>query len=509
MRLLRAKAVNFGSYSNIEFSFENQGLTLISGPTGSGKSTLMDIPFWALFGETSKGGTVDEIRSWKNNGPTQVDLEIQHNDKRYTITRIRGTAKQNDLYWYEDGIGMAHRGKDITDTQKRLNSLINMDSDTYSTAAYIHEFSPSSTFFAASAKYRREFFERLVDLTFAEKLYAACKEKIQEVKKECTAKLVQVNKLTGTVANLKDVISNSQHRRSTWQDSQNKKIKGFEDTIKEIKQNSIPEDVTDQVEKITAELKNIKKEKCPSCGNLAEGDLKNELLIVLNRLQDQQWKRERCLTTLKATEQSLQQKILEKNPYTEQTDEMARELYSQETQLDKVRREHAKLTERQNALEHLKDLTSVLRARMLEDKVLEIQNDVNRLLETYFDSEIRATFAIEDSDSLKVTLNKSGYDCSYHQLSKGQRQMLRLCFSVAVMDAASSAASNHLNVTFLDEPSDGLDAPLKERVSKLLQDLVSTRESIFVIEHDETTKNTFNNRYEVRLENDESVITHE
>ena len=54
MQLLSIDLSNFGSYEKLEFDFTDLGLSLVSGPTGSGKSTLQDGPYWVMFGELLK-----------------------------------------------------------------------------------------------------------------------------------------------------------------------------------------------------------------------------------------------------------------------------------------------------------------------------------------------------------------------------------------------------------------------------------------------------------------------
>ena len=60
MKLLRMSAENFGSYKTLDVNLTGQGLTLVQGPTGCGKSTLLSLPCWILFGQTDKGGSVEE-----------------------------------------------------------------------------------------------------------------------------------------------------------------------------------------------------------------------------------------------------------------------------------------------------------------------------------------------------------------------------------------------------------------------------------------------------------------
>src|SRR5258706_14383017 len=100
MKLLKIHAENFGSYESLELDFQEMGLALLQGPTGAGKSTVMDMVFWAMFGQTAKGGNVDEVRSWKAiDSITKVILTIEVPNAKLSITRIRGKSSQNDLYW--------------------------------------------------------------------------------------------------------------------------------------------------------------------------------------------------------------------------------------------------------------------------------------------------------------------------------------------------------------------------------------------------------------------------
>jgi len=59
VKILSCVLENFASYERLEFDFSPQGLTLIEGPTGSGKSTLCDAIPWILFGRTAKDGALD------------------------------------------------------------------------------------------------------------------------------------------------------------------------------------------------------------------------------------------------------------------------------------------------------------------------------------------------------------------------------------------------------------------------------------------------------------------
>lgn len=93
MKPLRLIMSGFGPYANettIDFDKLGEGLFLITGDTGAGKTTIFDAITYALYGETSgEIRKVDTLRS-KYAGldvPTYVDFTFQLRDKIYRIKR--------------------------------------------------------------------------------------------------------------------------------------------------------------------------------------------------------------------------------------------------------------------------------------------------------------------------------------------------------------------------------------------------------------------------------------
>ena len=86
MKPLSLTLKNFGPYINeiIDFTkFEDSSLFLISGKTGSGKTTIFDGMSYALFGESSgKLRLGKEMRSTYGDPSeaTQVNLLFKHKD---------------------------------------------------------------------------------------------------------------------------------------------------------------------------------------------------------------------------------------------------------------------------------------------------------------------------------------------------------------------------------------------------------------------------------------------
>ena len=94
MRPLKLTMSAFGCYADkqtIDFeTLGNEGLYLITGDTGAGKTTIFDAITFALFGETSGDNRkADMLRSKyaQENAETYVELSFQYHDKAYLIKR--------------------------------------------------------------------------------------------------------------------------------------------------------------------------------------------------------------------------------------------------------------------------------------------------------------------------------------------------------------------------------------------------------------------------------------
>ncbi len=113
MKPLKLTMSAFGPYSGttvIDFEkLGSSGLFLISGDTGSGKTTIFDAISYALFEKTS--GLTREVNSVRSDFATlevftEVTLEFSHKGRRYVINRYPDQTRKSDR-----GKGMAEQKK--------------------------------------------------------------------------------------------------------------------------------------------------------------------------------------------------------------------------------------------------------------------------------------------------------------------------------------------------------------------------------------------------------------
>lgn len=96
MKVLNLRVAGFGPYRSEQFvdftRFDDDGLFLIAGSTGAGKSSVLDAIMYALYGNTPRyddTGTGEQIRSnfCGPTEPTRVAVEFEHGGVYYRMSR--------------------------------------------------------------------------------------------------------------------------------------------------------------------------------------------------------------------------------------------------------------------------------------------------------------------------------------------------------------------------------------------------------------------------------------
>jgi DNA repair exonuclease SbcCD ATPase subunit len=540
MKILNVHLENFASYKTLDFNFQDQGLTLIHGSTGSGKSTLMDAIPWVLFGVTAKNGKADEVCSWQG-GVTRglVDVDLL-NSRRATVVRTRG-RNSNDLYysiWPEDPDELPKdvRGKDIPDTQRLINELLGFNADLYLAGAYYHEFSPSAQFFQTTAKNRRAITEQLADLSLATSLSLKAKSQLKLIDSELTQIESSIVSLTAEQRTLESTISQIAKSRDNWYHQNKKKLKDLEekrDSFNSEKDKEIIELESkilsllikdhnyyiEESKKITASLPD-QVVKCKHCGSSKNNEEYNQKKQTLSKLIQEQLKndflqREQdslllVLEQVKAQENTYQTQIYEVmsevNPHTNALYSLEAKAHEAQQKLKEQTAKKEKAVHEQTDLDILQDVLAEFRGNIIENATLALETKTNGLLNNHFDAELRIELQVQDADKLEAIIYKDGNIATFTQLSKGQRCLLKLCFGIAVMKAAQQHHAIDFQQVFFDEALDGLDDTLKAKAYGLLENLAVDYNSLFIVEHSAYFKERFDNKVFVALTNGNSEI---
>ena len=530
MKILVATANNFCSYADLIFDVRREGLTLINGPTGSGKSVLCDLIPWVLFGATTKGGAADEVISWKG-GVTQGTLMLEHNNLLISVVRKRGKG-ENDLFFYYDDKDGQIRGKDLKDTQKLLNDALGVDVDTYLSGAYFHEFCTSANFFTATAKSRRETIEQIVDLSLHKRLIERTKELLKKATAEVVTTQLSMSSSTSALVYLDKVLKQTMDNADKWEQRRGEKLAelitkahNFSSDLE--KKVAVLQEKADvwELRRSTAIIRETERmtkaqsqdpDVCPECGGpvhkdktqiIAEcqtliDDLRNEPNPYVVEMVNAQMEEN-------AYGKQAEELEIEENPHNESllsharsVSETKKSVKDLETKLDKLKADVLDL-------ELLQEVAVMFRAKTVKNTVEHVEVTTNQLISQYFDGEIQLQLNISGEDKLDVVTFKDGNKCAFTQLSKGQRQILKLAFGVSVMEAVSNEHGVKFEQLFFDEAMSGLDETLKCKSFQLFEKLTSERSSVFVIDHSIGFKEMFAHKINVSLVAGNSVLNEE
>ncbi len=142
MKLKNLHIENIRSYKKLDFTFED-GVTVISGVNGSGKSSLLEACFMGLFGSKilTKDFVLADIIS-KGAENAKVSLAFEHLGKDYLIDQAfrysvkSENASNSRCVLYADGESIVDQA---TRTYEEVCALLNMDEEAYRNCAYIRQ----------------------------------------------------------------------------------------------------------------------------------------------------------------------------------------------------------------------------------------------------------------------------------------------------------------------------------------------------------------------------------
>ena len=194
-RISSVKCKNFLSFQDLEFEYEHNGLTLVSGWdvdreifTGAGKSTFMDAPYYAMFGKTSKNLKADEVVNRSAKKDCYVELTLASNEGNYTIKRYRKHNQyKNDLVLIAPD-GNEIRGKDNSETQKMIEEIIGLTPEVFLNATYFTQFNLIDKFLSASDTEKKKLIAEISNTQVYDDIEQVVKERFKEIKEELDAK---------------------------------------------------------------------------------------------------------------------------------------------------------------------------------------------------------------------------------------------------------------------------------------------------------------------------------
>src|SRR3984893_17686200 len=130
MRPTRLEVEGFTSFrQNVALDFESLDLFAITGPTGAGKTSIIDAIIYALYGRTPRvGGSCSDLIS-QGAERLRVYLQFSSNDRKYQIVRTiksGGTTKVQLEMLDEKGDWEPLSNK-VVDVRDKIDEIVGID----------------------------------------------------------------------------------------------------------------------------------------------------------------------------------------------------------------------------------------------------------------------------------------------------------------------------------------------------------------------------------------------
>lgn len=544
MKIISFEVENFGSYKKLEMDLTDKGLVLIHGPTGCGKSTIMDAITWCLYGKTAKEVNSNDVIGWESEFCAgRVTVHVGGGDVLITVTRVRGNRCDLQFTINE---GVPIRGKDLNDTQKQIDDYLGASFDRFINSAYSHEFGNSAKFFTSSAKERRSLLESIVDLSVPKKIQDKCSDRLSTLRKEIKELDLSARSLEGQQIQLKKSKAIICKNNESWRLEQSERIIELEnlynnfDKIKQSEINTLStklEAAANKILDLEDSLKTLQKNfdstdfdveinqiqesnRCNECGGVKQSaepqvqaklkakerqqrldgkiqSVKDQIEANGRLLDNIHQSLEKAKAVVNTYDNQLKQEKSKISPFKAQMDRVAVDCSDLESLIKTTDNNKKVLCNKEYLLEKLQEISSSVRSQIVDNCIKAVQDRTNGILEKYFDSEFQIEFEAKDGDKVNVSVRSGCNQCSFLQLSRGQRRLLQLSFTIACMEAASNHLGMHSNVLFFDEFLDGLDDHFKRRAHALLEELSANHSTILVIDHSEEFKTCFDSKIEV------------
>ena len=505
-----------------EFNIPN-GITRIFGANGAGKSSIIDILNFALFGKPYRKIKLDQLINNINNKDLLVELYFTIKSDNYKI--IRG-IKPNifEIYKNDSLISLSSHNKDY---QNYLETKILYFDEELFNQTVIKSLTKNISFINLSKNDKKEIIEKIFDMNVfsimkdkvTEKLYTFKMDisniqseisnfkilieqeekhisEIQKLKKNnleikmgiLEEKIVKVQEKLKDIQDNKPKFNKIEHSLSTKSgefDILNKEINDLEFQIKmfQEKENTINKicidcDKKDKIlkdfnKKETQELLQSKKEIAHKLKSDIE-ILKKNYNILLNFINDEP-------ELIKLQEKFLDEKLHFFDNITDEIQEDRTKLEEYKNNLIKSNETYNSLNEKYEVYNIIKDL---LNKDIIKNSILnEYLPIINKILKDYLDKfQLPIDLKFENNFEL-VSSDKFYYNLSYYNLSEGEKKKVDLSIMFTFLDFLNIKNKySECNLLFLDEVTSGLDSDGRFVLFEILR-MKSEKVKIIVIDH--------------------------
>ena len=532
---------NFKSiYGSQTFNFDNlKGLIKLSGPIGSGKTTIAEAILWGLYG-TVKGQNNGQLVSW-NAKACEIEINLTSKNKEVHIIRniyqpliveingktLLASSKRNTQEILEEEIYDVPKlaiTKMCVISFNAFNSLAAMSPG--ETKIFLDDIFGFKLF----SDYNNEVvIERKVQQNEQLKLnsiYEETLKQIDQLKEKQTSQTMQLKEsvdLTGIQSQRTELINKGvsiKNKKSEIKKERDLKNKEFENRIQEF--------IAKMSEAATLgkQAKNnyntFKSGVCPTCGQKIDQEhidtYKNKMEEYAKIYRDNESEKKKLeiekhnvyetyllrmnecdsdMDSLRKNISIIDAKLKSYNDSVQLIQDNYDDLIKEyEDKANNIKEELDKCDIEIGEWNEMNELfTKTLRYNLLETLIPHINKSIQ-----FFINKMDQSYKIQYDQEFKPHIFVDGWDkeIAYNNLSTGQRKSLDLAIIFGILQ--NVITSIDFNVFVLDELFSNMDSDARNIMLNLLKDTMSNDKTIFVMNHAEMADDFFKYKIRVKLE---------
>ncbi|XRP97144.1 AAA family ATPase [Methanocaldococcus sp. 16A] len=429
------KMNNFKSHVNTKIDF-NEGIIAIIGENGSGKSSIFEAMFFALFGADAlkKMGLSYDAVITKNRKAMTVELDFKVNGNNYKI--IREYNGRSSAKLYKNGTLYA---RTVSEVNKAISDILGIDKDIFLNSIYIKQ-GEIANLLNLQPSERKEVIGKLLGIDDLEKCYQKMKDVISEYEKqlrEIEGNLNQKKNYENELKNKENELSEKEKEleiiksridksrdefetaKKNFEDWKNKKSL-YEKLITKLEErNKALELATNELENLKYDLNEVLKVKdiLKAYKNEYEEykSLIDEIRIIERRLRDLQptyeeyLKLSKRLETIEEDIKNLKEYI-NKSKYKDKIDKLDEILENIKGNIEKIENIMELLGELENLHEKLDEIEKYKKVANEYKEYYEKYLELEKKIDEYSKLNLECTKLMQNKKSLEDNIKNISYE---------------------------------------------------------------------------------------------------
>lgn len=526
MYIRKIKIENFKSYYEpYELNFDEvKGLWKVSGPVGSGKTTIGEAILYGLFG-TITGKNNGDLISWGRKSAL-VEIWCKSNGREIYIKRkISGSSSS---------IFVEIDGEELVFTNKR-DAQLQLENEYYDVSKVTMEllciisFNNFKSLATLNTSDTKKFLDQVLGFYTLTEYADVCKQLRSENDKKLNSIDRDIQRVTAQIQTLVNMtnmeviegdINEHLSAIQTLQKDVNDIQQGVNESVSELNKQIV--EYRSEMSKIQAlgqakakEITFIERGVCPTCGaDIDQSQLENKKLekdILLKQYQNLNTKIKEVTKLVEDKNAECRQRIEPIKTEIDSHKEMVVKLREQSKRQDVNQLEIDRLNVELNHLKKSYDVCSVdstswdrlvgvltndVRSKILESFIPALNKNIMKYV-----TDLHQPYIIDFDNSFKCSISLCGYnqEIPISSLSTGQLKTVDMMIILGVLGTVIGASST--NVIFLDELFSNLDSNLRNDMCSVLRGFIKDSDTMFVISHQDMDERYFDGTLKLNLDN--------